>query len=52
MGLIRQPEAVIEPRETLERIGLAALAQHLPVNLTGNTIRMIDVRPRCGGIRE
>src|SRR6516165_5809891 len=42
-GLVGQPEAVIEPRETLESIGLAALAQHLPVNLTGNTIRMIDV---------
>ena len=53
--LIRQPEAIIEPRKTLESIGLAALAEHLPVNLTGYPIRVIhfpdvpgfESNPRC-----
>src|ERR1700722_16692052 len=46
--LVRQPEAVIEPGKALEGVGLAALAQHLPVDFTRNAVRMIDV-PHVAG---
>src|SRR5215831_10551016 len=47
----RERKSVIEPSQALEGIGLAAFAQHLPVDVSGDAVRVIDV-PDVAGLER
>src|SRR6516162_8347327 len=41
--LWRQCKSVIQPREALKGIGFVTFAEHLPVDVTADTVRVIDI---------